>query len=312
MEKETNVTQSTETTVLNSAEEATASMREVAEPIGALAEAGVSATDNGTNAADNIDNSASAPADAENMPVSPQESKSLKKAEFEKLIKGEYKEFYEERIRDNLSRRFKENAQAKQRNAQNNRIVELLYDKYNVETGNSAALMNAIESDDAYLVAQANKRGMSIEDYKYIRRLETENKKYHALSEQYEAINNANRTVEKWYAESERLKEIYPEFNIFEESKNKSFVSLVKSGIDVKTAYEVIHHSEIVSRAAENAAKEAEIRTAEAIRQRAMRPAENGLSSQSSAIIKNDVSKLSANERAEIARRVSRGERITF
>ena len=87
MEKETNVTQSTETTVLNSAEEATASMREVAEPIGALAEAGVSATDNGTNAADNIDNSASAPADAENMPVSPQESKSLKKAEFEKLIR---------------------------------------------------------------------------------------------------------------------------------------------------------------------------------------------------------------------------------
>ena len=96
------------------------------------------------------------------------------------------------------------------------------------------------------------------------------------------------------------------------ESKNKNFVSLIKSGIDVKTAYEVIHHNEIVSGIAAKAAKDAEIKTAEAIRQRAMRPAENGLSSQSSVIIKNDVSKLSPSERAEIARRVSRGERITF
>ena len=200
----------------------------------------------------------------------------------------------------------------KQLNDRNSQIVDMLYDKYNVERGNYAHLVNAIESDDAYLAEEAGKRGMSTEDYKYIRRLETENRRYHEMSAKYEAMDKANKTVEKWYRESEQLRDIYPEFNIFEESKNRSFVSLVKSGIDVKTAYEAVHHNEIVSRAVEDAARTAEIKAAETIKQRAMRPAENGLSSQSSAILKNDVSKLSPRERAEIAQRVARGERITF
>ena len=200
----------------------------------------------------------------------------------------------------------------KQKNEENNRIVEMLYDRYNVENGDLPALVRALESDDAYLAEEARKRGMSTEDYKYVRRLESENRRYHMLSSEYEANLKANRAVEKWYMESKQVQEVYPEFNIFEESKNKSFVSLLKSGIDVKTAYEATHHNEIVARAAGEAARNAEIKATEAIRQRAMRPAENGLSSQSSAIIKSDVSKLSPKERAEIARRVSRGERITF
>ncbi len=311
MEKEVIVTPGAENTA-PAAEEVTSLNGEVAEPAAAPSEEAMANPTAGMNATNEEDNSASDSGGAGFAGDADGDSKASRRAEFEQLIKGEYKEFYEERLKDNLSRRFKERAEEKQQNMENSRIVGMLFDKYNVKDGDIRALVKAIESDDAYLAEEARKRGISTEDYKYMRRLESENRRYRNLSDRYEAMDRANKAVEKWYLESEQLKEIYPDFNIFEESKNKSFVSLVQSGIDVKTAYEAVHHSELVSKAAMEAARTAEIKAAEAIKQRAMRPAENGLSSQSSAIIKSDVSKLSPGERAEIARRVSRGERITF
>ncbi len=240
------------------------------------------------------------------------ENKALKRAEFEKLIKGDYKEFYEERIKDNLSRRFKENFLIKQKLEENTEIVEMLMDRYNISSGKISELKKALEGDNTYLAAEADKRGISVDDYKYIRKLENENRRLNMLSTQYEAAKKASESVNEWFRQSESLKETYPEFNIFDEAKNASFVSLIKSGIDVRTAYEVVHHNEIVSSVRENAAREAKKEAADAIRLRSMRPAENGLSSMSSALFKNDVSKLSAKERADIAQRAARGERITF
>lgn len=306
MENETIVTQEAENTTLPTAEEATVSQEEVADPGGTLGEVKTAFESYRTHTAKQEDNSVSDSSKTEGEET--QDAKTLKKAEFEKLIKGDYKEFYEERIKENLSRRFKENSIKNRENSLNSEIVDMLYEKYNVDTGDFKNLKKAIEADNAYLADEARKRGMSVEDYKYVRRLENENKNYRMRSAKYEAMNKANRTLEKWYAQSEEVKETYPHFDIAKESKNKAFVNLIKSGIDVKTAYEVVHHDEIISMIA----KDAEIKTAESIRQRSLRPAENGLSSQSSAILKNDVSKLSVSERAEIARRVSRGERITF
>ena len=42
------------------------------------------------------------------------------------------------------------------------------------------------------------------------------------------------------------------------------------------------------------------------------RPVENGSNDLSAAILKSDVSKLTPEQRAEIAKRVARGENITF
>ncbi len=270
--------------------------REAAEPTDKAGAGGMS-----VHTTENIENSVS-----DTDATDTRSPKAEMRAEFERLIKGDYKEFYEERIKENLGRRFRENARVKEQNARNSEIVEMLCDKYNVS--DIGALKRAIESDDAYLAAQADKRGISIEDYKYMRKLENENRRYAARERQLEAAGRANEAVERWYAESMTLKESYPEFDIFTEAKNPSFVSLIKSGIDIKTAYEVVHHNEML----EKVARDAEKKTTDAIRQRAMRPAENGISSGSSAILTNSVSSLSAKEREEIARRAARGEKITF
>ena len=265
----------------------------------------------GTTASDSAESAEKADA-AEIDAKSAAPDKSQMRAEFEKLIKGDYKEFYEERIKENLSRRFRENAQTKEKLRNADEIVSLLCTKYDIKNGDIGLLKEAIESDDAYLVSQADKRGMAVEDLKYIKKLESENRRFHEHEMRQQAEDNINRTVNRWFEQSEQAREVYPDFDIFAESRNPSFVALLKSGIDAKTAYEVVHHSEIIADISQSAAREAEQKTADAIRQRAARPAENGLSSPNSVIIKSDVSKLSASQRADIARRAARGETITF
>ena len=277
-----------------------------------IPEADANSTEGGIHTDNSTENGVSDSAFCEETHIGDTTDKALMKAEFEKLIKGDYKEFYEERVKENLARRFRENARNKRQNEENREIVEMLYDRYNLKSGDVHALKAALDGDDAYLAAEADKRGISVENYKYIKRLETENRRFMAREAQQRARERANETVEKWFDESTRLKESYPDFDIFSEAKNPDFISLIQSGIDVRTAYEVVHHDDLVREAELRAAREAEIRTAESIRQKASRPAENGLSSRSSAIFANGVSSLTAKEREDIARRAARGERISF
>ena len=310
MEKETVVTQIAEEAAIGKAEEAVSSAGEVANPQESAKAEALDGSGIPTTANENESVSDSVPIEAVSAESTP--DKSAMKAEFERLIKGDYKEFYEERIKENLNRRFRENAAAKRQNRENREIVEMLFDRYSIAPGDIASLRAALDSDDAYLAAEADKRGISIENYKYIKRLEGENRRFMAREAQLSASRKAGETVDKWFGESMKLKESYPDFDIFAEAKNPSFVSLLQSGIDLRTAYEVVHHADIVHNAERRAAREAEIKTAETIRQKATRPAENGLSSKSSAIYANGVSALTPKEREDIARRASRGERIIF
>ena len=69
---------------------------------------------------------------------------------------------------------------------------------------------------------------------------------------------------------------------------------------------------EIVTEAMSTSAAQAEKRVVENVRAKGARPAENGVAAQSGFVVKDDVSKLSRKERAEIARRAMRGETISF
>ena len=85
---------------------------------------------------------------------------------------------------------------------------------------------------------------------------------------------------------------------------------MLKAGVPVKLAYEVRHMDEIKAGVAQNTAKQTEKQVVESIRAKGSRPSENGTSSQSGFTVKDDVSKWSKKDRAEIAKRVARGETI--
>ena len=108
------------------------------------------------------------------------------------------------------------------------------------------------------------------------------------------------------------MKTLYPGFDLRAEIANREFQGLLRSGIPVQKAYELIHMDEIKEAAARSAAQATSAQMTAKIKSKAARPSENGTSSQSAVIVKNDVGNLSRADRAEIARRVQRGEKITF
>jgi hypothetical protein len=112
--------------------------------------------------------------------------------------------------------------------------------------------------------------------------------------------------------QAESTKAIYPSFDLRAEMQNPRFADLLRSNVDVRTAYEVIHKDEIIPAAMHFTAKQVEQKLTNKIIANGARPAENGNSSQSASVVKSDVSQLSKADRQEIIRRVQRGEKIRF
>ena len=86
----------------------------------------------------------------------------------------------------------------------------------------------------------------------------------------------------------------------------------LKSGVDVRTAYEVAHHDEIISGAMQFTAQKVKEKTVNDIRARGMRPSEGGLGEHPAGEGQLDVTKLTRQQRADMAKRASRGEIINL
>jgi hypothetical protein len=112
--------------------------------------------------------------------------------------------------------------------------------------------------------------------------------------------------------ESDATKAVYPSFDLQTEMQNPRFTELLRNNVDVRTAYEVLHKDEIIPAAMQFTAKAVEQKLTNKIIANGARPVENGNSSQGATVVKSDVSQLSKADRAEIIRRVQRGEKIKF
>ncbi len=235
-----------------------------------------------------------------------------KSAEFDKLIKGEFKEQYEQRIKENMNRRFKESSYLRNKLAQNDEIIDMLKARYGIENGDYQEIAEAIRNDNGYINEEAEKNGMDPETFRRIKQLEFENASMKRTMQAQKEDMQMKNTVRGWIADSQEILESNPDFNLEKEIENPAFVKLLKSGVDLKSAFYALHHSEILNSAVEKAREETLRRTTDNIRARGARPVENGLSGKSTAIVKTDVSKLTPAERAEIARRVASGEEISF
>ena len=235
-----------------------------------------------------------------------------KNAEFEKLIKGDYKEQFEQRMKENLKRRFKESSSLKAKVSQSDEIINMLKVKYGITTDGIEDVANAIRNDNGYIKKEADEMCIPPETLQRMKELEFENKSMKMQMEQEKRDMKMNTTINSWINDANELKADYPDFDLETEAKNPGFAKLLRLGVDLKTAYFATHHKDIVNSLVQKASMDASVKLTDSIRARGMRPSENGLSGQSTAVIKTDVSKLTPKERADIARRVREGEEISF
>lgn len=226
------------------------------------------------------------------------------------LINGEYKDLDQERFQQVFDRRFKQVKGMEQELASHKEVVDMLKSRYGVE--DVAQLKTALTEDTEYWERVAEEHGMTVEQYHAMQKLEQENKELRAIRQRQIGQQQIQQQIDSWYREADKVKELYPSFDFEIEAQNPEFLSLLKNGNSVEHAYKVLHFDELTQNAARVAAQTADAQAQARIKQKASRPLENGTSSQSAAIVKDNVANLTRKERAEIARRVQRGEKIVF
>lgn len=238
------------------------------------------------------------------------------KTSFEDLINGEYKDDYNQHVNEVIRKRLdankQETRQLEDRINSTNEILEILGSKYGIGVDDLGKLKSAIEEDASFYEEEAAEKGMTVEQLKQIRKMERENAALKKARAEAERRQNADNIYQKWMQQAESAREYYPNFDFKTETLNQEFNDLIKNGIDVKTAYEVVHHDEILGGAMQYTAQQAQKKTVDTIRARGTRPAENGINSQAGIVTKTDVKSLTRKDREEIERRVLRGEKISF
>lgn len=233
-------------------------------------------------------------------------------AEFEAMIKGDYKEAYDKRVQDTIQKRLKGAKETEERLTAMNPLLDLLSARYGVQADDTAGLIKALEADDAFFEQAATERNMDPKHYRRMLQLQSENTRLKQQNEQQIKQDQINKQYAIWEQQAEQVKNLYPNLDLNVESQNPQFRQLLFAGIDVGTAYMAIHKDDVLAGAMQHTAKTVEQKLANKIAAGNNRPAENGASGQSAAIIKSDPSSWTKADRAEVRRRVARGERITL
>lgn len=240
------------------------------------------------------------------------DTREAKRRAYRDLVNGEYKEFYTEDTQRIINSRFKDVKALETQLGQIQPVLDLLNQRYGIQDGDLEKLAQAVENDDAYWSEAAEEAGLSVEQYKQFQQLQRQNEALLRQQRQQRGQEAAQRQLQQWYQQAEAMKGDYPSFDLGAESQNPQFLAMLRAGVPVQHAYEVVHMDEIKAGVAKLTAKATEKQVVSGIRAKGARPQENGTAAQSPFTVKDDVSKLTRKDRAEIARRVARGETISF
>lgn len=229
---------------------------------------------------------------------------------------GEGKDFINKEIENAVKRRFKDHSELKKSNGKMQSVMNAVAMKYGIDPTDTDGILKAVAEDESYYITAADEAGMSVEQYKKMKQLEAENAQLQAIRQEEDRRKEFDTKYAEWSMQADFARNEYPNLDLNTEMQNKDFFGLLTRGIDVKTAYQVIHQDEIVqsaiSTATQRTAQAVQQQTVNNIRSKGLRPDESAGSSQAGFTFKADPHKWTKADREEIAKRVARGEKITL
>lgn len=237
---------------------------------------------------------------------------------FDSLIKGRYKAEYSQHVQDAINKRFKNQRDNQELMDKMNPVLTMMAQRYGIApdaAGNvdMDVLQQAIMDDNSMYEEEAFQRGMSVEDLKHMKQLEMDNAQLMRQHEQSLREEQARKAWDELKEQGEQLKQIYPRFDIGIEMQNPEFGRLIAVNVPLRTAYEIVHHDEIMEGGMQYAVQQTKENISKSIQSGSRRPAENGTRNVSPADTGSlDPSKLTRKDFARIKQAAQRGERITF
>lgn len=229
-----------------------------------------------------------------------------------KSIREKYKDQYGRDVQNAIQDRFKNSRNSDAALDKLQPALDALIKMRGLKEGDYDALVNNILDDDSLYEDEAMERGVSIDTMRQIKQLERDNEQMRQREQQSFEQQQFAAHIQLLATQGERLKEIYPNFDLRTELQNPTFARLTQpgSGIDVQTAFEVVHHGEIQAATNEAIAQQTRQQLANSIASKARRPVEAGAKSQAAVDIRPDPKAWSKADRAEVRRRVAAGEKI--
>ena len=141
-----------------------------------------------------------------------------------------------------------------------------------------------------------------------LRSLRQENERLHQAQAAQEAADVER--VAQLADQAEEIKGVYPAFDWEQEMRDAGFARLIRSGVDGRTAYEVVHRQELLRQAVRYGAMAAREQVSKSLQSGGHRVAENG--GHSVSVLKSDPRGLTPAQLADNRRRVQKGEKISF
>jgi hypothetical protein len=231
--------------------------------------------------------------------------------EYQKAL-DTYKDLDDARVQNIVQKRIAKYKDTEAKYNEISPVLDMLGKKYGVKGDDMAALRKAIEEDDSYYEDEAMELGISVKQLKEVKKVQRENEALQRQLNEQATKEKVAQDYAKWMDQARQAQQIYPTLDIRAEINNQQFADLLRAGIDVRTAYEVVHKDEIIPQAMRIAADKAAQNVTTKIMANGQRPVENGAGNKATVVTKSDVSALTKADRDEIARRVARGEKITF
>ena len=237
-----------------------------------------------------------------------------RKSAFDDLIRGEYKDQFNERVQQIVKSRI---GDTKGMQAELEGARQLMYamaERYGVDAKDAGKLLEAFNNDKAFYEAEAAAKGIPVETLMELEQLKAKNKAFEEAYNTQQMQAKGEETYSKWMQESQTLQNKYgiTDFDFSVELQNPEFANLLKSGVSVEGAYKAVHFDDMLSGAMAATAKNVSQQVAQNVANRHRRATEGAISSQPGVTVKSDVSKLTKADRAEIARRAQCGETIRF
>ncbi len=218
--------------------------------------------------------------------------------EFEKLITGKYKEAFRKRTQGIIDRRF-----SKMKGFENTAkvcspLLERLAQAYpHIDKSDTEALVRTFLEE---------KEKGEVENVK--------NEAFDAVSEKIEkalAQKAAERLSSFLQEEAQRLREIYPSFELHREiSSSPELRQLLSCGVSLRRAYETVNLEKILSSSMRYAAVRAGKTAADSVR--STRVQENSLTGNAASVSRTDVRNLTEKDIMRIISEVNRGAKISF
>lgn len=249
--------------------------------------------------------------------------------EFEKLIKGKYKNVYQNRVqslvKDRLSTKDKQISDMQKKENTGNQIFALIANKYNVQPDDLDGLLKAVTEDKDLFAEKALAAGVTTEE---ARNNFFTQQKTNAQEEELETLRRekAARELDTHLRTiaAETQKE-FPNFNLEEEFQNPSFRTALdfiakqrneqneKTGrndeiYDLTTAYKMAHFNELQKDLVKRSSSAAISAVAQSIQSGARRPTENAVKKSGTTTQRKSVEDMSDAEFDAFYEKVRRGE----